>query len=1004
MAWQHSVAAVPAGSIVCVHVAGGQTLMPGTGRNLPLRALIVVAAVALIGTTWGFTLVSVETERRESQAHAESNVANLALAAEWQLNRQLEAIDQIMQIMCAQWTAKPGRFDAASWKRQSSMLGNISMQVFVLDTMGYVSQATRRELAGLNLSDRDYFEAHRGAQRVGLFIGPAIQWKATGRWEINLSRRLEHDDGSFGGVLVVTYDPWAMTSMLEQMDLGASGMIALVGGDGSIRVLVSPYDVHPGQDVSASDMFAAAIERSQGIWTGPSAPDGVERVHAFRRLRDQDLTIVIGIARSVALRDAEVWMTTARAFAGGITAAVLVMAWLLLREVRASFRREDRLARDQETLAVAFSELEVAKASAEAKTAQLEGTLAGMSDGVMLLDPMLRLVRWNQRFIDFTGVPEDVLRPGVPMAEVLRAQAYVGEFGRMDSEAAVDAEVARRMARLRSPQATGSQERTRPNGRSLELRRSALPGGGFVTLYTDITARKQAEEAQAEGRRIAEDATAQKSRFVAIVSHEIRTPLNAVLNGLALLDQSGLSAAQQRLVGTARQAGDALLDLMHDILEMSRMDAGHLTLRPGVCDVRTLLGGVTDMFRDPAQARGIDLVVEVSRNVPAAVVADGGRLRQVMMNFVSNAAKFTVPGRVTLRADTTLMRGGPALLLGVRDNGPRIPDRQASQLFQPFSRLGDARTTGTPGTGLGLAICERLTRVMEGQLGLGPSPEGGNEFWLTVPLKIAAASAVAELGEVRPPAARRRRATVLVVEDIAANHVVTATLLRREGYRVDVAESGPEAIRMAEATAYDVVFMDLIMPGLSGYDAARRIRALPAPSSDVPIVALTATTAPEDRARCLEAGMDDMVGKPVRVAELLDVISRPCWRRVAAPAPAPAEEPAIDPAQIADLRAGLSPSTLGVLVETCLADMRRRLPALTTALARGDALAAERESHTLAGLAATYGLAGVERRMRQITAASRALDVAGAQAAVAGMEAALSGAGDAVRSALREAA
>jgi signal transduction histidine kinase/FixJ family two-component response regulator/HPt (histidine-containing phosphotransfer) domain-containing protein len=966
-----------------------------------LQIVILLAALVLVGLTWGFTLVSVDTEEREARVHAEGNVANLSRALEWQLNRQLLAIDQTLQILAAEWRNDPIKFDPAIWKKRSTLLGDISLQVYVLDSQGFVISSTRPDLLGLDMSDRDYFQAQRASKRTGLFVGPAIRWKATGRWEINLSRRLDRDDGLFAGAMVVTYDPWALTSMLEQVDLGSRGLIALLGSDGAIRALVSPYQLAPGEDVSSSAMFHKAVERQQGVWTGPSAPDGVERVHAFRRLADQDLTIVIGVDKADALRTAVSWAANARLFAFGISGMVLLMACLLMREVHAARGREDRLANDRVVLEHAYGEAESAKAQAEARTSQLQATLSGMSDGVMMLDEYLRVMQWNEPFAALTGMPRDVLRVGVPMETLLRAQALAGEFGPVD----VEAEVRRRMARLRDMRAVGVSERTRPNGRTIELRRSALPSGGYVTVYSDITARKQIEEAQAAARKLAEEATEQKTRFVAIVSHEIRTPLNAVVNSLTLLDQSGLSPVQHRLTDTARQAGDALLDLINDILELSKMEAGRLAMRPTVFDIRPVLEGVQDMFRADAEARGIEIVVDIAADLPPRIRTDCGRLRQVLMNFVSNASKFSLPGLVTIRAARAVIDGQHCILLGVRDQGPRIPDREASHLFQPFSRLDNARNSGAPGTGLGLAICERLTRLMGGEIGVGPAPTGGNEFWLTLPL---------EAGGVLPNAAsaeiiqlpRSRRCNILLVEDIPANHLVTSTLLRREGHRVDVAESGPEALRMVAERPYDLVFMDLIMPGMNGYETTRRLRTLPGPAGHVTIVALTANTAPEDRARCLNAGMNDMIGKPVRPAELNEVLSRilrPATRPAGPGAAATkAEVDVLDMERFADLQRGLPAATLAVIVDQCLQDIQERIPHLHAALGKADPAGIESSAHALAGMAATYGFVAIERKMRRVMGAARRTDIVAATVAAEGIEDDLDQASSTIRLILRD--
>ena len=493
----------------------------------------------------------------------------------------------------------------------------------------------------------------------------------------------------------------------------------------------------------------------------------------------------------------------------------------------------------------------------------------------------------------------------------------------------------------------------------------------------------------------ADQASERKSQFVATfvatVSHEIRTPLNAVVNSLALLDQAELAPPQQRLASVARQAGDALLDLVNDILDMSQVEAGRLTLRPVVFDIRQLVAGVADMFRAQAAARGVRLALDVAPEVPLHLRADSARLRQVMMNFVSNAAKFALPGVVAIRVATTVASGAPALRFAVGDPGPRIPERDAQLLFQPFARLRQARDTGTPGTGLGLAICERLARLMAGQIGLGASPEGGNEFWLTLPLEAAVPAAVAEDG----PPRRRRRASVLLVEDVPSNRLVTTTILRRQGHRVDIAGSGAEAVQMAQAAPYDLVLMDLVMPGMSGYEAARAIRALPPPARDMPIVALTATTAAEDRARCAEAGMNDLLGKPVSSADLLAATNRTAW-----PAAAPGDPP-VDLPRLAELRQSLSPAALAGLVAQCLDEFGQRLPALREALASGHKQPVERHAHTLAGMAATYGLLALERRMRRVLTAAQRGHIADAAVAARDLEAELRRAADAVLAALR---
>ncbi len=511
-------------------------------------------------------------------------------------------------------------------------------------------------------------------------------------------------------------------------------------------------------------------------------------------------------------------------------------------------------------------------------------------------------------------------------------------------------------------------------------------------------------------RGFAEEVSQQKTRFVAIVSHELRTPLSAVVNSLTLLDQSGLIPSQQRLANTARQAGDALLDLVNDILELSKMEAGHLAMRPAVFEVRPVIEGVQDMFRIEAEARGVRIVLDIADDVPVRIRTDGGRLRQVLMNLVSNAAKFSLPGDLTIHASVTPDRREPCLLLAVRDRGPVIPEREAIRLFQPFSRLDSAYESGVAGTGLGLAICQRLTRLMGGEIGLRVAPGGvGNEFWLTLPLEAVSApagtlgaEALAALAQRKP---RPRRATVLLVEDVPANHVLTATMMRREGHRVDSAKSGLEALMMVATQPYDLVFMDLVMPGMSGQEAARQIRAMSGPAARVPIVALTGNVALEDKESCIDAGMDDLLAKPMSARQMNDALSRIHGRRPHADAvrsPISGDPSLIDLQRFAELRRGMSPATLVSIVDQCLSDMRERLPTLRDSLSCGRLDAIESTAHALAGLAASYGLLSIERKMKRVMSAARRADPVAATVAAADIGSELDRAAEAIRLLLRE--
>lgn len=692
-----------------------------------------------------------------------------------------------------------------------------------------------------------------------------------------------------------------------------------------------------------------------------------------------------------------------------MTCALLVVAVLMVLRMRADHRRDTIARRDRSGLARAYAELSVAKAAAEARSGQLEATLSGMSDGVMMLDGEHRLVQWNDRFPELTGVPRAILAVGVPMADIIRAQAQSGEFSVMLPD--LDAEVARRMTQITRIRQHVVNERVRPDGRVIELRRNPLPNGGTVTLYTDISARRRAEAAQREITAAAAGLVEQKAHFIAMVCHEVAAPLHTVLESLDTLEQPESQTVDAALppaaLRHARRAADAMAELMRDILDMAQLDAGRLALRPADYALPALLESVTDSFARRAAERSMRLVVEIGPLLPERLHGDVGRVRQVLANYVSNAVKYSSPGEITLRA-SRLDLGTLMLRLAVADRGPRVPPAQAALLFQPFTRLAGATNqddTAPPGAGLGLVICERLARVMGGEVGLVDGAGGGNEFWLTVPLQVAQASAPPKpkaqpAAETPPPAPynqRRRRAMVLLVEDLLVNQVVIATKLRRDGHHVDLASSGAEAVRRVAQTPYDIVLTDLMMPGMSGFDTARAIRALPGPAGRLPIFALTATTSAEDRARCHAAGMQGMLSKPVDSAALAEALAAD--RPTAAPKatkpkttePEPVPPPVrsillVDAVRLDELREGLPAGLFSELATQCIGDLHEHMATLSAALRGVAADAVEASAHAMAGMAGNYGLQAIDARMRSIMAAARAADLPAARAAAQGSE------------------
>jgi PAS domain S-box-containing protein len=410
------------------------------------------------------------------------------------------------------------------------------------------------------------------------------------------------------------------------------------------------------------------------------------------------------------------------------------------------------------------------------------------------------------------------------------------------------------------------------------------PGPVRVMIaHEDITPRKRSEMALVRAKDAALAAANAKSEFLANMSHEVRTPMNGILGFVEILLDSEITGEQRDHLETIRLSSESLLTVINDILDFSKIDAGKIDLEVIPFDLGELLDGVTHLMAPPAIEKGLLLTRRVTPERPWRFLGDPTRLRQVLLNLVGNAIKFTDSGAVSIAGDVEERQEGLFLLrLSVRDTGIGIPAEQRDRLFQPFSQVDGSMTRRFGGTGLGLSISRRLVELMGGRIDVRSDLGIGTSFTVTLaveeaPEPIPASTPPSQrapggAGASRRPGARSLR--ILLAEDNAVNQKVALALLGRAGHTVEIARDGRECVEAAARGGHDLILMDVQMPAMDGLAATAAIRAREAGARRVPIIAMTAKAMKGDKEQCLEAGMDDYVTKPIRPKELLDTIDK----------------------------------------------------------------------------------------------------------------------------------
>ena len=722
-----------------------------------MRIRVALATIPVVVLIWAGIVAYLLQKHQTDLKSAEQASRNLTHAFEENIRRTIEAIDTTIRTARVARTHNPSGFDLTAWERDSGLTRELTLQLSISDRTGdlIASNLAALKAKPASIADREHFRVPRDQPGDNLFISRPLIGRVSGRWSVQFVRKMLDESGGFDGVLVASLDPAFLSRFYTSLDIG-HGALLLLGQDGIVRSAAPENVARLGSDLSATTLMAGAAA-AQGTVRMAGTMDNIDRIYSWRRVDPYGLVVVVGLSSSDAL------VSYQRDMHGCIALGLLLTLMTLLVTVVLARNRRDTLHSRK----------------------MLQAAVENISQDLLVVDAQRKMPVLNARAAELLDLPPNLARPGTPFDALLEWQVKTGEFTGQDLDAVRALVHAGGLV-----QGDSVYQRKRHNGTVLEIRTKVLDTGLAVRTYTDITEQERNAHILADARDAAEAAARTRTEFLAVMSHEIRTPLNGVIGIAGLLEDMELAPAQREYVRLIRQSGDHLLELINDILDFSRLEADRLQLEDVDFDPMALIERVIGMLLVQAGTKGLHLSAVAADDLPAAVTGDVGRLRQILLNLVGNAVKFTDQGWINLKlAHEPANEGRVRLLFSVADSGIGIRPEAIERMFQQFTQMDGSISRRFGGSGLGLAICRRLVELMGGTITVESQPGLGSTFRFDVVLKLAqppdAVAAVAAPEPENEPGLR-----ILVAEDNLTNRLVALGMLQRLGHQADAAGTG----------------------------------------------------------------------------------------------------------------------------------------------------------------------------------------------------------------------
>jgi len=789
------------------------------------------------------------SERSVALAHAQTNARHLVATLEQHASRAIEAVDFALRLSIERWNNRPpGPLDPEHGRKllQLTLAGLPQLRaisVFGPDGKRLFSTEASHDVP-LDISGQEHFIELRDHPKVPLVIGVPIESHATGEWEIPVARGLRTTDGRFAGAMVAAVDPDYFVQTYSQSEIGRTGTISLVRRDGILLARIPPaIGGEPrilGQPPVDNPLVLQRLGEGEGAdWLAPAHGADPDRLISFRVSPSLPIVAVVGLGRDEMLDGwrAQAWRTMLSATA--LAALIVLFTLQLTREMARSKRAYERLSQAE---------------------ARLRDAIDVMPGQLMIFDAEDRLIMCNEAVRQLDDPRPNWSSIGYSFDEIMRA--------RLEARSVAEPRRTRRLELRREHHRNPGPplEVRTPDGRSLRVMERRMADGGTVRLRVDLTELHQLAAQLRQARAEAERISLAKSEMLAAVSHEIRTPLTGIIGFVELLLAAMLPSEHRQQLLHIRSAGQALLELAKEMLDLSKAEAGRSQIDSRDFDLGTLLDECTALIAQSAAVKGIALLRSFEATTPRRVSGDAARLRQVLLNLLGNAVKFTDAGEIAVTVRPAA--AADHVEFSVRDTGIGIAAKDMPHLFERFSQLGDPdRHAG--GAGLGLAISRALVQLMGGALDVTSEAGRGSQFRFAIPLPACGRGRCSG----SPPA------RILLAEDALVSQELAKSILAAAGHALDIVSDGVAAVEAVRRQRYDLVLMDVQLPHMSGFAAAREIRRSEPSDDRTPIIALTAGLLAEDENAERAAELDGRLEKPYDPAALLALAARYAGQR-----------------------------------------------------------------------------------------------------------------------------